>query len=339
MKVESPLVTVLMPVYNGQSYLGEAIESILNQSYKNFEFLIINDGSTDKTKEIICSYSDPRIRYVENETNIRLIATLNKGILLANGEYIVRMDADDISLPQRIEKQVAFMESHPAVGVCGSGFMIFGNSERQVRYPLMHKEISVSMLFFNPICHPASIWRTCIIKKHGLQFDPEYLHAEEYKFWIDFGKYAEFANIDQVLLNYREHTLQVSNKEAAIQNKTAVRIRKELFAQFGVFLNDQEMELWEELISVSDHFSNPDRVLLLLEKVVDIAKKNERFDNNCFIRKLAKKWKNALLQKQELSLYEFKLFLHSPLNKANNWTLKQMAFVCLKVLKKKSNYK
>ena len=122
----SATVTVLMPVYNGEMYLREAIDSILHQTFTDFEFLIINDGSTDNSETIILSYDDSRIRYEKNDSNLKLIATLNKGIELAKGKYIVRMDADDISIPDRIEKQVAFLEKNPDVGICGSWFTAFG---------------------------------------------------------------------------------------------------------------------------------------------------------------------------------------------------------------------
>src|SRR5688500_8514963 len=108
-----PLVSVLMPVYNAEAYVSEAIQSILQQTYKNFEFLIINDGSTDNSEKLINTFSDSRIRYIRNSENIKLVATLNKGIDLSVGKYLVRMDADDISLPERLQKQVDFMETHP----------------------------------------------------------------------------------------------------------------------------------------------------------------------------------------------------------------------------------
>src|ERR1017187_7276972 len=127
MKNNSPYITVLMPVYNAAPFLREAIDSILNQTFKNFELLIINDGSTDNCEEIILTYKDPRIRYIKNETNIKLISTLNKGIKLSKGKYIVRMDADDISFPDRIEKQVNYMETNPAIALCGTWFSSFGD--------------------------------------------------------------------------------------------------------------------------------------------------------------------------------------------------------------------
>ena len=116
-----PKITVLMPVYNGEKYLRESVDSILNQTFTDFELLIINDGSTDSSMEILNSYSDSRIRIVTNEVNLRLIKTLNKGIDLATGEYIARMDCDDIADPKRLEIQLQYMEKHPDVAVCGTG--------------------------------------------------------------------------------------------------------------------------------------------------------------------------------------------------------------------------
>ena len=132
----SPIVTVLMPVYNAEKYLAEAINSILNQTFTNYELLIINDGSTDKSEEIILKYSDKRIRYIKNDKNIRLVATLNKGIELAKGKYIARMDADDISVPTRLEKQITLLENNEDIGVCGSFLYVFGENIRNYMFDL-----------------------------------------------------------------------------------------------------------------------------------------------------------------------------------------------------------
>ena len=125
-------LTVLMPVYNAEKYLKPALESILNQTYKDFEFLIIDDGSTDKSLEIIKSYNDSRIRLIGHEQNQKLIATLNEGIKLAQGEYIARMDADDISAPERLQKQMEFLEKHPATVVLGCDFQIIDGHPRHI---------------------------------------------------------------------------------------------------------------------------------------------------------------------------------------------------------------
>ena len=155
-----PMISVIMPVYNGEKYLCEAIDSILNQTYTDFEFIILNDGSTDKTEEIILSYDDPRIVYVKNETNLQIVKTLNKGIALAKGKYIARMDADDISLPERFEKQLKFMEQYPSIDVCGTWMRIIDKPKQVWTYPEKHEEIKAQLLFNTPLSHP-----TLIIKK------------------------------------------------------------------------------------------------------------------------------------------------------------------------------
>ena len=130
-----PLISVILPAYNAERFLEEAIDSILAQTYKNFELIVLNDGSTDRTEEIILSYNDPRIRYIKNESNLKLIKTLNKGIALARGKYIARMDADDISLPTRFEKEIEFMEIHPDIGVCSSKVIhLFSNRKTIFSY-------------------------------------------------------------------------------------------------------------------------------------------------------------------------------------------------------------
>ncbi len=137
-KMKNPKVTVLMSVYNGEKYLQEAIDSILGQTFKDFEFLIINDGSTDKTAEILESYNDPRIRIINNEKNIGLTKSLNKGLKLARGKYIARQDADDISLPERLKTQMLAMEKGRQNGVIGCDVIIIdedGNEIKKVMIP------------------------------------------------------------------------------------------------------------------------------------------------------------------------------------------------------------
>src|SRR5688500_300589 len=130
--VMSPKISVILPVYNGQLFLKAAIESILNQSYGNFELLIINDGSVDDTEKIIFGFNDLRIRYIRNERNLGLIATLNKGLDLAKGEYIARMDNDDISLPARLEKQLAYLEENKHVSVLATKLVIINEKGFEV---------------------------------------------------------------------------------------------------------------------------------------------------------------------------------------------------------------
>lgn len=223
------MVTVLLPVYNGEKYLSEAIESILNQTFTNFEFLIINDGSADRTEEIILGYTDPRINYVKNEQNIKLIATLNKGLALAKGKYIVRFDADDIAMPNRIEKQVAFMESNPDIGICGSGVYSMID-DRVVIYPETDEQIRLRMLMANPFSHPTMIIRREVIEQSGLKFEPQYLHIEDYAFWYHMSQHCKTHNLPEPLIKYRVHENQVSSQYQEIQREQDKVVRAEIFS-------------------------------------------------------------------------------------------------------------
>lgn len=208
-----PLVTVLMPVYNAEKYLSEAIDSILAQTYKNIEFLIINDGSTDNSESVILDYQskNPIIVYVKNETNMKLIATLNKGVGMARGKYIVRMDADDISKPFRIEKQVEYMESHPSVGVCGSFFTVFGeglNKPYIVKRPLGNNHIKASMLFTNAIGHPNVIIRRSVMIENKVFYDKRFYRIEDWGLWTELMLYCDFGNLPYSVLDYRRTPTQ-----------------------------------------------------------------------------------------------------------------------------------
>lgn len=209
----NPLVTVLMPVYNAEKYLSEAIDSILAQTYKNIEFLIINDGSTDNSESIILDYQSniSKIVYVKNETNMKLIATLNKGLRMANGKYIVRMDADDISKPFRIERQVEYMESHPEIGVCGSYFTVFGegiNKPYIIKRPLGNYNIKASMLFTNAIGHPNVIIRRSVMIDNGVFYDKRLYRIEDWGLWTELMPYCDFANLPYSVLDYRRTSTQ-----------------------------------------------------------------------------------------------------------------------------------
>jgi len=201
-----PEISVVMSVYNGEKYLDEAIQSILNQTYKNFEFIIINDGSTDKSLEIIKKYinQDKRIILINRE-NKGLIASLNEGIAKARGTYIARMDADDISLPNRFEEQVKFMEKNLDVGVCGSWVVVFGKNrkDRLWKTSLKDDELKTNLLFSVPFAHPSVIIRTDLLFNNNIRYNSEFIHAEDYNLWVDLSNYTKFANIQKVLLKYR----------------------------------------------------------------------------------------------------------------------------------------
>ena len=153
-KANTPQITVLMPVYNGEKYLRQAVDSILNQTFKDFEFLIINDGSTDKTLAILQEYKNKRVKIINNKKNIGLTKSLNKGLKLAKGKYIARMDADDISLSNRLRKQIDFLDKHNKIGVLGTQMKIINNSNKIVGE------------YKTPLCHSLIVWNFLFDRSH-----------------------------------------------------------------------------------------------------------------------------------------------------------------------------
>ncbi len=212
---EKSLISVILPVYNASNYLKESIDSILNQTYTNFELIIINDGSTDESVEIIDQYLDSRIRIIHNETNLGLIATLNKGIDAAKGEFIARMDADDISLPLRFQKQIEFLYKNSSIDIVGSSYEIFGDENKIINLTTNSKQIEIELLFHNPICHPSVMWRVKSIIDTHMRFETNFIHNEDWAFWLTaLEKGLKIANIPDVLLKYRfeGQNITVKNK-------------------------------------------------------------------------------------------------------------------------------
>lgn len=210
MKQES-LISVVMPVYNGGKYLSEAIESILNQTYQNFEFLIINDGSTDTSEEIICSYTDPRIVYLQNDKNRGLVYTLNYGFSVAKGEYIARMDADDISESIRFERQLEVFSKDPELGVCGTWAKIIGTN-KTFKVECEYERIKCNLFFLNQFIHPSLMFKKEILEKTGLQYESINFPAEDFALWINLSQKIKMLNIPEYLMKYRVHESQISTK-------------------------------------------------------------------------------------------------------------------------------
>ncbi len=219
-------ITVLMPVFNAERWLKQAIESILQQTFTDFEFLIIDDGSTDSSRNIIQSYEDSRINLVLNSDNRGLIYSLNHGLSLAKGKYIARMDADDISLPERLKIQYNFMEAHEKV-VLSSGFAEkidpSGKSLEIMTPPVSDAEIKTKLYFASPIIHPLAIYhKHKALEVKGYQEDHKY--AEDYGLWLKMAKAGELANIPEIMLQYRRHPEAESCSHQHQQGLTACDI-------------------------------------------------------------------------------------------------------------------
>lgn len=242
-----PRASVILPVYNAVAFVWEAIHSILIQTYSDFELIIIDDGSTDGSAFLISQITDPRVIKIFHSTNQGLVPTLNEGFNRAAGEYIVRMDSDDISTPDRLDVQISFMDQNPLIDVCGAAFTTSSGGVMKVN-PASHDEIKTWLLFHCCMCHPAIIIRNSMIHRLGIQYDSNYPHAEDYELWNRLASQVQMANLPVNLLYYRQHKGQVSIQHRAIQDATARRVRQRQFSQLGLELSDEENQIMLDIL-------------------------------------------------------------------------------------------
>lgn len=294
--MSSALVSVLMPVYNGGGFVKDSIQSILNQSYTNFELIVINDGSSDNSEELILSIKDPRIQYLKNETNLGLIKTLNKGIDLCKGEYIARMDADDISLPDRLKKQLEFMEKNRKVGVCGSDYIHFGKG-KQIALTSHHDHqwILGWMLFNSSVVHPALMIRTSVIKAEQPYFNSDYKHVEDYELWSRLIFKTKFADVPETLLKYRIHASQVSRQHRDEQIENGNKVRRTLLEKAGFKFGERELKVHCLLGNSQIITSLNDLAVLSIwfTRMMEQNKNLKFIDQTILEKILAKQWYDA----------------------------------------------
>ena len=219
----TPSISVLMPIYNGGEYLKAAIQSVLDQSFSDFELIIVNDASKDQSEETILSFTDSRIKYHRNQLNLGLVGSLNVGLGLCTGKYIARMDQDDIARSNRFQKQFDFLESNSDYIVVGSHVQIIGNDI--LYYPTSDASIKTRLLIATPFAHPAVMMRASILTSNNLLYLETYKHAEDYGFWVELSRFGKMANLDEVLLDYRRHGSQYSVEYKIQMNQAAAKAR------------------------------------------------------------------------------------------------------------------
>lgn len=231
--MNNPIISIILPAYNAESTIKDSIQSVIDQTYKNWELIIINDGSKDKTESVIQCFNDDRIIYIKNDSNRGLIFTLNLGIAKSKGKYIARMDADDISFPDRIQKQFLYMENHPETILCGTWCKTFGEGVKSQIKKMYEtdKEIKDHFLFLIPVIHPTVLIRKSVLDTNKIIYDTNYRDAEDYKMWFDLMDFGSFYNLQEVLLNYRISKTQVSQNNNYIQIDSTRRIRRLYFSK------------------------------------------------------------------------------------------------------------
>ena len=207
--IQTTPVSVIMTAYNSEKTIGEAIDSIIKQTFTDFEFIIVDDGSNDRTPDIIRSYSDKRIHYTP-QTHLGRIKSLNHAVKLSKGQYIANMDSDDIALPKRLEKQVAHLESHPEIGLlgsCGIEMNEVTGVEREIHLPLNDSDIHVSMAHFCPFIHTSVMLRKSVLDEVGI-YNERLTGSEDPELWVRIAQKYEVANLPDFMVKKRIHTDQ-----------------------------------------------------------------------------------------------------------------------------------
>ena len=326
--MENPFVTVLMPVYNGEKYLAQAIESVLKQTHTHFEFIVINDGSRDRSADIIGSFKDPRIIVVSNPANIGLTASLNLGLQLAKGKYLARMDSDDVSLAERFEKQVNFLEDNPAVAVCGSWIKVFGEGDnRVVKFPTDSDYIRCNLLFRNPIAHPTVMLNLYLLRSAKFFYDNSFETSQDYNLWAKVVESYRVANIPEVLLLLRYHQDQIRTLKIDKQKQFTKKIMRSQLIKIGIIPTKKELDLhsdigWESLILGKCSIRN---ARYWFDKLL---RKNQQFSiykESVFNKLLAEKWFSICSVSTELGIWVFIEYLKSSLWRYDNFHIGRLS--------------
>lgn len=292
MNNQNPQVTVLMSVYNGEKYVVDAIESVLSQTFTDFEFLIFEDCSKDNSLSILQEYAkkDSRINLIANETNQGLTANLIEGMNIAKGTYLARMDADDICLPERFEKQITYLNQHKEISLLGSSVIFFEDNgyEFMGYQPLEHDEIKVELLLGYTMMHPSVMMRLNDFRKHNLNYDISFRYSQDFDLWVRAIALLKFANIKEPLLKMREHPNKISRELKPQQKLLSDRIRKNQLEFLGIKFTEDEITTFHlrcsqmPLINQSQ-FQNYESILL---KILKKNKVNRDFNKNILQNKI-----------------------------------------------------
>jgi glycosyltransferase involved in cell wall biosynthesis len=235
-------LSVLMPVYNKAPYVQEAVDSVLKGTFQDFEVVCVDDKSTDNSLTVLRSMTDPRLRIIELPRNLGPAGAANAGFDACRGEYIVRLDADDMAVPDRLAKQVAFMDAHPEIGASGGHLKLFGSRDRSWVFPLTPDDCDAQQLFGVPVSQGASILRRSVIEDHQLRYDPLWPRVgEDWLFWIRMGRVARFANLDEPMTLYRRGEQNISHGRDRFADFTY--LQREVFNFYGIKHKQEELDL------------------------------------------------------------------------------------------------
>lgn len=336
---KTPLVSIILPCYNVEMYVKDALESLLNQTYQNIEVIAIDDASIDQTLNIISKIAekDTRVKVYSNDQNLKLIDTLNKAVTLCNGEYIARMDADDISFNNRIEEQLFFLEKNGDHDVVSTQFYTFksGSSRKNLYHnPENNEDLKAYLLFRSGICHPAVMMRKTLFTEKKLLFEKEYLHVEDYALWVKASYVTKLANLSKPLLYYRIHESQISslNEKRQIENKKNV---------FKIHCERWNLPQTKDFISVYASVAEcvPEEYSISYldrceEFMLTVLKKNQevQYCSDCYLQELLSLHWIRLCANSTLGMKAIKKCKESQFYIKSNYSHKDILFLYIKSL-------
>jgi len=305
--MNQPLVSVVMPVYNGERYLKEAIESVLFQTYKNLELVVVDDGSTDASKSIISSYSDSRIRLVENTKNSGIVFTRNKGLLAAQGEYIATLDCDDIALPERIENQVNFLEKNPDYALCGSFYQIMDASGKllgKMRMPTSNRDIVTYLTVGNCYCNSTIMVRSNLAKE--LKYTTGYDIVEDYELWYRISQKMKIAILPFLGTYYRVHGNNISVSKMNDMFSRVKKIYTRVLFDSSIEFTEHELELHANWLNGNFVFFNSRESIVELDswsaKFYEGITRNATYDSRLLFELVSEKWLYVLFKTKHYRL-------------------------------------
>lgn len=296
----NPLVSIAVPVYNAELYIAQTISSALSQSYTNFELLLQDDCSTDRTAEVIASFDDPRIRYERNQTNRGPGYTRNILMSRAKGKYLAILDSDDICEPHRIQVQVEYMERHTKVVVCGSYMSEIDsngdlNPKSVYRLLLTNDRIKARLLFASPMANPSVILRMEDIRNNSIEYDLNNIYADDMTFWNNAIDKVRFANIPQKLVRYRRWEGQIGTCKLELQHNDAVEVMFKRLARIGIELSEHERSIYKDIVFDQGDLSVEDAkaFILILRRIWAQNNIYKDYRPMALRRELTKRYKKA----------------------------------------------
>ncbi len=333
-----PLVSVIMPVFNAERYLRDSLVSILNQTYKNMEVIIVDDECTDASMEIINAFNDPRITIIRNAKNLGLAACLNKAIQSSKGSFLARMDADDSARPERIAKQVEFLEANPGIDIVGSSMRYFGYSDHLHVFPETHEECRIQLLFNVCFGHPTVVFRKNVFDMPENFYDEALKqYSEEYDLWCRLANRYRFHNLKEVLLDYRTYPPDIKTGSEEKRKKNSLVIRQNyLIATLGT-ATAQELALHARMSMMEKVRTREDLLACdqWLNKIADLNRQRQIFHGDRLVRRLARLFFELCYHNSGRGFFSLGYYYSSPWSAIYKPPLQIMAkFVLKSILKK-----